>query len=134
MQGLRHTFPKEHRLVGKKNIETLLFSGEAFFVHPYRIVFRIIDANSAGIDPVKIVVAIPKRKCKLAVQRNYLKRITREAYRLQQQLLLSVALKNQKQIQVMFQYTQSISINQEAAMKSLQKILVILQKKITTNA
>ncbi|MCX8471061.1 MAG: ribonuclease P protein component, partial [Chitinophagaceae bacterium] len=87
MQGLRFTFPKQHRLVGKKNIQTLLSKGEAFFVHPYRIVY-LLKTKLPADSPIQLVIAVPKRKCKLATQRNTIKRTTREAYRLQQHLLL----------------------------------------------
>jgi ribonuclease P protein component len=134
MQGLRFTFPKKHRLVGKKNIETLLSKGEAFFVFPYRIIYSFVPKKNAENDPIKIVIAVPKRKCKLAVQRNSVKRITREAYRLQQQLLLPSLLINNVQLQVMLQYTQTVDLEIMIAKASLKKILTTIQKKIVSNA
>jgi ribonuclease P protein component len=130
MQGLRFTFPKQHRLVGKKNIQTLLSKGEAFFVHPYRIVYSIENRTTALDVPIKLVIAVPKRKCKLAVQRNYIKRITREAYRLQQQILLHDSVIVNLQLNVMIQYTQSENIEQATAMQAVKRILKTLQKKI----
>jgi ribonuclease P protein component len=123
MQGLRFTFPKEHRLIGKKNIQTLLSKGEAFFVHPYRIVYAFHAKPSVTDSPIQLCIAVPKRKCKLAVQRNHVKRITREAYRLQQHLLLSGLQQSNLQLKVMLQYTQSESIEIEPAMFALKKIL-----------
>jgi ribonuclease P protein component len=127
MQGLRFTFPKEHRLIGKKNIQTLLSKGEAFFVHPYRIVYATYAKQSAIDSPIQLCIAVPKRKCKLAVQRNHVKRITREAYRLQQHKLLASLQQSNLQLKVMLQYTQSEAIDIQIAMAALKKILNKLQ-------
>jgi ribonuclease P protein component len=126
MQGLRFTFPKQHRLVGKKNIQTLLSKGEAFFVHPYRIVY-LLKTKLPTDSPIQLVIAVPKRKCKLATQRNTIKRTTREAYRLQQHLLLPSLQATNLQLHIMLQYTQVDAITFADASKSLQKILNRLQ-------
>jgi ribonuclease P protein component len=120
MQKLSYSFPKKYRLSGGKNIETLLSKGEAFFVFPYRIVYRILPKTET---PISILIAVPKRKCKLATQRNRIKRITKEAFRKQQHLIVNQALAANLHIRMMLQYTQQIETPIQQTDIAIQKIL-----------
>lgn len=73
-------FRKEERLCNKRLINVLYESGSSFILYPYRIVF----CPCAELDvPVQVLISVPKRRYKKAVDRNLLKRRMREAYRLQ---------------------------------------------------
>jgi ribonuclease P protein component len=75
-------FPKAEKLTGKKKIEELFKDGSSFFLHPFLIKYvPVADA------PHRILITVPKKKHKRAVDRNLLKRRIREAYRLNKALL-----------------------------------------------
>jgi ribonuclease P protein component len=76
-------FAKRCRLKSIKDIETLFRTGEAFFVHPYRVIIQKVPCVDSHY---KVMFGAPKKRFKTAVQRNRIKRMTREALRLQQQL------------------------------------------------
>ena len=77
----RHTFPKEEHLCRKKLIEELFSKqGSSFGVYPLRIVW--IKASVATAAPPQVLISVSKRTFKRAVDRNRLKRLIREAYRL----------------------------------------------------
>jgi ribonuclease P protein component len=79
--GRRHTFPKEEHLCSKKLIEQLFSKqGSSFGVYPLRLTWVSAPANSA--TPPQVLVSVSKRTFKRAVDRNRLKRLVREAYRL----------------------------------------------------
>jgi ribonuclease P protein component len=128
MSVQQFVFPKQNKLTGKKNIETLLSKGEAFFVYPYRIIYLYKPIIVADDTNCKVVIAVPKRKCKLAVQRNRIKRITREAYRMQQHTITS-KIADGFQLQMMLQYSIPETITQQEAMLAIKKIL----QKLSTN-
>lgn len=75
----RHTLQKHERLKSKKLLDSLFKTGETFTVGPIRVFYRphqeSVDSN------LQMVVAVPKRKIKKAVERNRVKRLIREAYR-----------------------------------------------------
>lgn len=75
-----NTFCKSERLCNKILFEELLTSDFSFVSYP----FRIIAKKSSQQDefPARIAVSISKKRFKRAVKRNRLKRLTREAYRL----------------------------------------------------
>lgn len=73
-----HRFPKSRRLCSVKEIDNLLKRGKNLFAEPFRVTFVKIDGK--GQD--KILISVPKRNFKRAVDRNLLKRRIREAYRL----------------------------------------------------
>ena len=77
----RHTFPKEEHLCRKKLIEELFSKqGSSFGVYPLRIVW--IPAPAPTTAPPQVLISVSKRTFKRAVDRNRLKRLIREAYRL----------------------------------------------------
>lgn len=85
MNDTGHKFPRSERLKSRSMISRLFdrSSGECFTipVYPYRaVVYRDPDTPEGFPE---ILVSVPKRNFKKAVLRNRIKRLTREAYRLQ---------------------------------------------------
>jgi ribonuclease P protein component len=77
----RYTFPKEEHLCRKKLIEELFSKqGSSFGVYPLRIVWVASPAPTGA--PPQVLISVSKRTFKRAVDRNRLKRLIREAYRL----------------------------------------------------
>ena len=77
----RYTFPKEEHLCRKKLIEELFGKqGSSFGVYPLRIVW--VKSETPTAAPPQVLISVSKRTFKRAVDRNRLKRLIREAYRL----------------------------------------------------
>lgn len=79
-EKLRFTFKKNERITGKKRIETLFENGQSFVAYPLRVVFRTFTDETE--PKVSVLISVPKKKVKLSVNRNRIKRLIREAYRL----------------------------------------------------
>ncbi len=82
---MKNTFKKSERLSKKTLIKELFDKGSSFYLHPFKVYHLISD--EVGVN--QILVSIPKRNFKKAVDRNKLKRRIREAYRLNKQELTS---------------------------------------------
>ncbi len=75
-----HKFPKQERLSGKKAVGELFKKGNSSFVYPYKV---LIHKSSNPTDSnLRLLITVPKRNFKKAVDRNRIKRLTREAWRL----------------------------------------------------
>ncbi|MEO7215368.1 ribonuclease P protein component [Mucilaginibacter sp.] len=81
-----HTFKKEERLCNKKLIDGLFHNGSSFLCYPFRASWMLSDAEQQF--PVQVLFAVAKKRYKRAVDRNLIKRLMREAYRLNKQSLL----------------------------------------------
>ena len=82
----RQTFSKKERLCAKKDISLLLNKGRYFSVDNIFRVCLLERKNENGqaeltTSPARLLISVPKRHFKRAVQRNLLKRRIREAYR-----------------------------------------------------
>lgn len=91
VETARATFRKRERIVSEKLMEEL-FSGDnshALTAFPLRAVYLQKDRN-AGDEPVQVLVSVPKKRLRHAVDRNRVKRQVRESYRLNKQALLSM--------------------------------------------
>lgn len=86
----RYTLQAIERLKLRKQIETLFQTGEAFSVFPLRIVYRIIPSTDALASPVQVGFSIPKKRIKKANGRNRVRRLLKEAWRLQKHPLYEV--------------------------------------------
>lgn len=77
---IRYTFPKEEKLCGEIRTTRLFTEGKAFISYPLRIVYQLTDEISPA--HVRVLISVPKKKIKRANGRNHIKRLIREAYRL----------------------------------------------------
>jgi len=97
------TFAKQERLASKKEIEALFKSGKSLFCFPFKIYYLLSDQQYLASK--QVLITIPKRLFKKAVDRNKLKRYFREAYR-KHKNTLSLPLSN-KQLHIAFLYVHS---------------------------
>lgn len=77
------TFSKRERLHSKKLIKELFDKGSSFFLYPFKVVYL----NRPGDATHQLLVSVSKKKLRRAVDRNYIKRRVKEAYRLNKYLL-----------------------------------------------
>lgn len=73
------TLSSKERLKSRKQIDHLFSSGKFFNLPPLRVVYEL----KPGKTPLQFGVAVSARNFKKAVDRNRVKRLTREAWRLQ---------------------------------------------------
>lgn len=81
------TFRKEERLKSKKLFETLFSEGKSLREFPLKLIYTKTTFEDG--TPVKVAVVAPKKKFKRAVDRNRIKRLLREAYRLNKPLIFN---------------------------------------------
>ena len=76
------TFKKEERIVSNLLIESLFEKGnsQSLSAYPLRAVYLRTE-HREGCAPVQLLISVPKKKFKHAVDRNRVKRQIREAYR-----------------------------------------------------
>ncbi|WP_299363657.1 ribonuclease P protein component [Winogradskyella sp.] len=73
-------YGKKDKLKSKKHIEQLFNEGKAVTVYPLRLIYLETEFSDGSL--LKTGVSVSKRLHKTAVARNSLKRLLREAYRL----------------------------------------------------
>lgn len=83
---MQFTYPKSERLKSKTTIDLLFSTGKSVSKYPLRLVYVPVDLPDE--EPIKLGVSVSKKYFKKAVDRNYFKRVLRETYRLNKQLLL----------------------------------------------
>ena len=74
------SYPKKEKLKSQKLIEQLFSEGKSVSAYPLRMVFLKSEFNDD--TQFKTGVSVSKRNFKKAVDRNRIKRLLREAYRL----------------------------------------------------
>jgi ribonuclease P protein component len=101
-EGVCFKFTKEERVTGEKRIETLFTQGRSFMAYPFRVVF--LETAHSRAMPLSVLISIPKKRLKSAVHRNRMKRLVREAYRLNKHLIEDALLRKEGYIDVAFIY------------------------------
>ena len=76
---MRQTFNKLERLKSKKRIEQLFTDGKSLKAFPLKLIFLQLEHDSPAL--IQAGVSVSKRNFKSAVDRNRIKRLMREAYR-----------------------------------------------------
>jgi len=79
-KALSFTYPQQEKLKSKKLIEKLFTEGKSVSAYPLRMVYLPTSHNEDVL--AKTGVSVSKRNFKKAPDRNRIKRLLREAYRL----------------------------------------------------
>lgn len=81
----KFTFRKEERLNKELWIKELFERGSSFHLYPFKVLR--LPHPQPGWPCTQVLISVPNRNFKLAVDRNKLKRRIREAYRLYKGML-----------------------------------------------
>lgn len=84
---LKYSFNKSEKLKSKTLIDKLFKEGKSVSAFPLRLVYMPSDESNSVLS--KAGVSVSKRNFKRAVDRNRIKRLIREAYRLHKAQYLS---------------------------------------------
>lgn len=105
MMPKQFTIGRNERLKSRKQIEQLFAEGKSFVVSPFRIYFdEKIDVRHPILN-IQFGIGVSSKNFKRAVDRNRIKRLTREAWRLQKNELKQELKTSGKQLNVFFIYT-----------------------------
>ena len=90
------TYPKTEKLKSRKLIEEIFAKGKSFNMFPLKVFYMMV---SGAVQPLQAGVGVSSRNFKKAVDRNRIKRLLREAYRLNKsELQATLALHNNQAI------------------------------------
>jgi ribonuclease P protein component len=133
------TLGKKERLKSRKLIEKLFSEGKNFPLSPFRV-YYLINQSTIHDSPFTIQcgVGASGKNFKKAVDRNRIKRLTREAYRLQK-IELQEKLKGKKlQLNVFFIYASKelpdFNMVKEKLKLILNKLIQIADENISSNS
>ena len=120
------TFKKEERLSSRRVIGELFKSGKALNSGIYRVVWLPLDVQNAF--PAQVVISVPKRSFKKAVDRNRIKRLIKEAYRKHKSALYDTLNGKQKKITFIIAYT----AKEELPYAEIESKLIITLQRLQT--
>ena len=122
---MRNTLGKEERLKSKKLIESLYAEGKSIKNFPLRLVYLQVEHTSNF--PAQAGFSVPKRNFKSAVSRNRIKRLLKEAYRLQKTVVYSGV---DKSYIFMISYIGKEELAYDVVYSKMNKLLNLFVKKI----
>lgn len=135
MTSQKNTFSKTERLKSQKVIRQLFETGQTKVIYPYRIVW--LETTILPHSKIQAGFSVPTRIVPKAVNRNRIKRQTKEIYRLHKPILYQSFLSTttDKQLALMFIFLSrkkvSYALMQEKLLACLQYLCHIYQKNET---
>ena len=119
-------FKKPERISFQREIDCLFKQGNAFISYPLRVVF--LKQKPLSGATVSVLIGVPKKRVKHAVKRNRMKRLIREAYRLNKTSLIQHVQEKESGLLVAFLF-----IGNEGRWKEIEaamhKALTIMKEK-----
>lgn len=122
------TFKKEERLKSRKTIDKLFSGGHSFGQYPLRIVWTEVPSEAHN-SPVQFALTVPKRKFRNASDRNKIRRLIREAYRLQKPGFYDNSPPIEQQLAMMIIFTGKEIPAFDTVYEAMGRILKRLSKK-----
>lgn len=129
----RHIYglPKAEKLCSEKQIGDLFANGKSFVKFPIRVVYSS-PVEASEDESCQILTSVPKKRFKRAVKRNRIKRLMREAYRLNKHLLDDAL--NGRKINMAFVYVDTTLPTFQQMQKSMVNALKKISEVIATES
>ena len=128
-----YQFKKSERIVSQKQIDKL-FGGDGSHskaAFPVRVVYNI-DERKESQPSAQVLISVPKRRFRHAVDRNRVKRQIREAYRKNKQLLVG-GIPEGKKVSVAFVWLSDKHMPSQAIEDKVKSLLTHLAKELLKN-
>ena len=77
---MKNTFTKAERISIQREINLLFNEGQSFMAYPLRVIY--VQKRPYSGANCSVLISVPKKRLKQAVDRNRIKRLIREAYRI----------------------------------------------------
>ena len=131
----KFTYQKKDKLKSRKQTQFLFSNGKAITMHPIRLIYNIENAE-AGIFPTGLLqagVGAPSRHFRKAVQRNRVKRLLREGYRLEKPDFMSAISLTNTRLNLFFLYVDVNVQSQQQIQTTMKLLLQKLADKLKSN-
>ncbi|MDD7915131.1 ribonuclease P protein component [Polaribacter ponticola] len=125
---MKFTLGKQERLKSKKLIEKLYNEGNSVKAFPFRMVY--LQTVHTSNFPAQVGVSVGKRNFKRAPDRNRLKRLMRETYRLQKNIIYDAI---EKPYIFMISYIGKEEKSYEELSLKMNKLLHLFIDEVNTN-
>lgn len=125
------TFQKKDKLKSRKQTQFLFAKGQSMNAFPIKLIYTL-ESNEPG--SVQTGVGAPSRTFRKAVDRNRVKRLLREGYRLERPEFItsSVDALNKLRVNLFFLYTDATVISQKEIQEKIKQLLSRLSEKINS--
>ena len=132
----KFTYQKKDKLKSRKQMQFLFSKGTAITIHPIRLLYTI-EKEEAGIFSNGLLqagVGAPSRQFRKAVQRNKVKRLLREGYRLEKpNFTNSISITNTR-LNLFFLYVDAHVQTQQEIQATIKLLLQKLADKLKLSA
>lgn len=120
------TYPHKEKLKSRKTITQVFEQGKTFAIYPIRF-FYLDCSEETSFPNLQTGVIVRKKNFKHAVERNRIKRLLRESYRLEKNSLATFLTDSNKKVALFLLYTgkdlPTIELLKEKTAIGLQKIM-----------
>lgn len=122
----KNTFGKDEKLKSKKIIDQLFKEGKSVSINGFTLVYLVKPLST--FYPAQAGFSVPKKFFKHAVDRNRIKRLMREAYRMNKISLYENLSERKEQMVIMFVYKGKELPKHEAVTKAVLHCLNKISK------
>ena len=123
------TFKKEERLCSRQLIDLLYEEGHKLMAFPYSVRYLVVDSDTSH-PPCQVLIVVPKRIFHHAVDRNRIKRLTRECYRLRKGPFYQFLAEHDIHIVLSLVYIHNEMMTCEQLGHKMDKLMVSLEEDI----
>lgn len=130
-----YTYQKKDKLKSRKQTQFLFSNGSAITIHPIRLLYTFETdlSESFPAGQLQTGVGAPSRYFKKAVQRNRVKRLLREGYRLEKPNFTQVLKLSNARLNLFFLYVDVDIQSQQQIQATIKMLLQKLTDKLKSN-